>query len=204
MRGIIQRIKLNTVIRGLYQFYKSYFGIHRSNFGYCAKNAQLFPPLNIDNPSNIFLYEHTKLGSGSTISATNAKFVMKKWSGAAENFMVRTGNHYQKVGRFYRSVTEQEKKDSGKIFDADVIVNEDVWIGCNVTLLSGVNIGRGAILAAGAVVSKSIPPYAIAGGVPAKVIKFKWDIDTILEHEAKLYLENERFTREQLESWMNK
>lgn len=81
------------------------------------------------------------------------------------------------------------------------MVEEDVWIGCNVTLLSGVNIGRGSIVAAGAVVTKSFPPYSIIGGVPAKLIKFKWTIDQILEHEAKLYPEQERFTRKQLEDY---
>ena len=54
-------------------------------------------------------------------------------------------------------------------------------------------------MAAGAVVAKTMPPYCICGGVPAKFIKFYWTIDQILEHEAKLYSEEERYTREQLE-----
>lgn len=62
----------------------------------------------------------------------------------------------------------------------------------------GVTIGRGAIIAAGAVVNKSIPPYAIAGGIPAKVIKFKWTIDEIMRHEAILYPPEQRFSKEQL------
>ena len=78
-------------------------------------------------------------------------------------------------------------------------MEEDVWIGCNVTLLSGVTIGRGSTEAAGAVVAKTMPPYCICGGIPAKFIKFYWTIDQILEHEAKLYSEEERYTREQLE-----
>lgn len=51
------------------------------------------------------------------------------------------------------------------------------------TLLSGVTIGRGAIIAAGAVVCKDVPPYSIVGGVPARVIKFKWSIEQIFQHE---------------------
>lgn len=47
------------------------------------------PPININNPKNIFLYEHTKIGADSTISTTNAKFIMKKWSGAADNLWVQ-------------------------------------------------------------------------------------------------------------------
>ena len=54
-------------------------------------------------------------------------------------------------------------------------------------------------VAAGAVVAKSMPPYCVCGGVPAKVIKFYWTIDQILEHEAKLYPKEKRYTREQLE-----
>lgn len=52
-----------------------------------------------------------------------------------------------------------------------VIIGDDVWIGERVTILPGVHIGEGCILAAGAVVTHSIPPYSIAAGVPAKVIK---------------------------------
>ena len=93
-------------------------------------------------------------------------------------------------------ITESNKPEG---YDHDVTIEEDVWIGSNVTLLSNVTIGRGTTVAAGAVVNKSMPPYCICGGVPAKVIKFYWTVDQILEHEKKLYSENERYTREQLE-----
>lgn len=100
------------------------------------------------------------------------------------------------VGKFVTDITEANKP---KGYDKDVVVEEDVWIGCNVTLLSGVTIGRGTTVAAGAVVSKSMPPYCVCGGIPAKFIKFYWTIDQILEHEEKLYPERERYTRMQLE-----
>lgn len=199
MSKLKEIIKGSLFLRGLCSLYKTYFGVKRSKFGYCAKNALPLSPIILVNPKNIFIYEDCKIGPFSEISAPNARFVMKRGCGTGNHFTVMTGNHYQKIGRYYRSVTDQEKKESGMSFDNDVVVNEDVWIGCNVTLLSGVEVGRGAVLAAGAVISKNIPPYAIAGGVPAKVIKFKWDIDTIMKHEAILYPENERFSREQLE-----
>lgn len=53
----------------------------------------------------------------------------------------------------------------------DIIVEDDVWLGVNVTVMDGVTIGRGAIVGAGAVVTQDIPPYAIAGGVPARIIR---------------------------------
>ena len=82
--------------------------------------------------------------------------------------------------------------------DKDVIIEGDSWFGINVTLLSGVTIGRGSCIAAGAVVTKSCPPYSIIGGTPAKVLKFRFSIDEVLQHEEKLYPINMRFTKEEL------
>lgn len=53
-----------------------------------------------------------------------------------------------------------------------VIIEDDVWLGARVTVLKGVRIGRGTVVAAGAVVSNDLPPFVLAGGVPARVIKF--------------------------------
>lgn len=196
-------LKNNRFIRGVYTLYKRYFVCSRKSFGHIANNAKLIPPLNIVNPKNVFLYENTKI-EDATISASIGKFILKKYSAAAEGLSVHTGNHMMVIGKFYRTVTNEDKLNSGEVYDKDVIVEEDVWIGCNVTLLSGAHIGRGSIIAAGAVVNKSTPPYAVIGGVPAKFIKFKWSIDEILEHESILYPEEERFTREELEKIFSK
>lgn len=201
--SIINKIKGNRFIRGVYTLYKRYFVCSRKSFGHIANNAKLIPPLNIVNPRNVFLYENTKI-EDATISASIGKFILKKYSAAAEGLSVHTGNHMMVIGKFYRTVTNEDKLNSGEVYDKDVIVEEDVWIGCNVTLLSGAHIGRGSIIAAGAVVNKSTPPYAVIGGVPAKFIKFKWSIDEILEHESILYPEEERFTREELEKIFSK
>ncbi len=56
---------------------------------------------------------------------------------------------------------------------ADVVVDHDVWIGANAIILRGVHIGTGAVIGAGAVVTKDIPPYAIAVGVPAVIIRYR-------------------------------
>ena len=56
----------------------------------------------------------------------------------------------------------------------DIIVKDDVWIGENALIMSGVTLGQGCIVAAGAVVTKDVPPYAIVGGVPAKVIRYRF------------------------------
>ena len=61
----------------------------------------------------------------------------------------------------------------------DIIVEDDVWIGLGATILSGVRIGQGAVIAAGAVVSKNVPPYAIVAGTPAKTLKNRVSDDVI-------------------------
>ena len=57
----------------------------------------------------------------------------------------------------------------------DIRIGNDVWIGTHAIILSGVTIGDGAVIAAGSVVTKDVPPYAIVGGNPAKLIRFRFD-----------------------------
>lgn len=63
----------------------------------------------------------------------------------------------------------------------DIIVEDDAWIGQGATILSGVRIGQGAVVAAGAVVNRDVPPYAVVGGVPAKVIRYRFSPEVIEE-----------------------
>lgn len=60
-----------------------------------------------------------------------------------------------------------------------LVIGNDVWLGRGCTIMSGVHIGNGAIVASGAVVTKDVPPYAIVGGNPAKLIRYRFDNDTI-------------------------
>ena len=196
-------LKDNRFVRGLY------FGLHslrawfpnRKKMAYCADNVIITPPLYVANYQNVSIGECVGIGPRAHISAVNAKFICKGHCAIAEGLTVHTGNHARVIGKFVTDITEANKP---KGYDKDVIVEEDVWIASNVTLLSGVTIGRGTTIAAGAVVAKSMPPYCICGGVPAKVIKFYWSVDEIIEHESKLYPENERYSREELERIIEK
>ncbi len=185
----------------MYFLYQYFFGAKKSNFGYYGSKVILTPPYNFGNKKNIFIYENVGIGPNSFISATNAKFIVKSNCAIAEGFTVHTGNHANIIGKFVTDINEINKP---KGYDKDVVVERDVWIGCNVTLLAGVTVGRGSIIAAGAVVNKDVIPYCICGGVPAKFIKFKWSIDEIIEHEAILYPENERIKKEKLQEMFEK
>ncbi len=77
---------------------------------------------------------------------------------------------------FKAYIVSGEKEGIGK---GDILIDDDVWLGYGATILSGVHIGQGAVVAAGAVVSKDVPPYAIVGGVPAKVIRYRFEKSSI-------------------------
>ena len=63
-------------------------------------------------------------------------------------------------------------KDWSKVENAQIIIQDNVWIGFNSIVLKGVTIGEGAVVAAGSVVTKDVPPFAVVGGNPAKIIKY--------------------------------
>ena len=93
-----------------------------------------------------------------------------------------TGDHrIDVVGKYIMDSNEKLPEN-----DAPVVIEDDVWIGANVTILKGVTIGRGSVVAAGAVVTKSCPPYSIIGGVPAKVQKMRFTPEEIVKHESIL------------------
>lgn len=155
----------------------------------------------------IHIGDGVSLGSGVTIFATRAHVYIGKRSFSGPHLTIMTGDHPADiVGKF---IADNKKVDLEKIgidiskYDKDVVIDEDVWMGSNVTILKGVHIGRGAIVAAGSVVTHSLPPYCVGGGVPAKCLKFRWSVDEIIRHETLLYLENERFSREELEKIIN-
>ncbi|EPR69959.1 CatB-related O-acetyltransferase [Cyclobacterium qasimii] len=69
-----------------------------------------------------------------------------------------------------------------KLYDdlpSPINIGNDVWIGMNVSITSGINIGDGAVIAAHSVVTKDVPPYSIVGGVPAKILKYRFSSDII-------------------------
>ena len=69
--------------------------------------------------------------------------------------------------------------------DEEAVIEDDVWLGYGTVVLTGLTVGRGSVVAAGSVVTRDIPPYSIAAGVPAEVIGQRFDdSDTIARHEA--------------------
>lgn len=109
-------------------------------------------------------------------------------------FMVGGGHNYKLMStypfkKYYENIDESIDK-------GDTYISDDVWIGERATIMGGVHIGQGAVVAAGAVVTKDVPPYAIVGGVPAKVIKYRFEPDMI---EELLKVDYSKLTKEMIE-----
>lgn len=88
-------------------------------------------------------------------------------------------NHSQSGSTFATEQMFEELKFAVPEKQLDVEIGNDVWIGERAMLIGGVHIADGAVVLAGAVVTKNVPPYAIVGGVPAKIIRYRYDEETI-------------------------
>lgn len=193
---LIYIINTKLIKRFVHHFENKYFV---STLGYCDKSANIVTPNTCTCPQKIFVYENTNILGGACFiinpNGENGKFIMKKNSGAAQSLMVLTGNHQRQIGHFFKEFSATHTFD----IDKDVVVEEDVWLGANVTLLPGVTIGRGATVGAGSVCIKSVPPYAVVMGNPAKVVGFNYAPEKVIEHELALYAAEERLPIDLLE-----
>lgn len=133
--------------------------------------------------NNLILDEFVTIGPRALIYCSSSKVIFQRKVVVGPGLTIIAGDHnFSEVGKFICDQYSKRPED-----DQDVVIESDVWIGCNVTILKGVTIGRGSVVAAGAVVTKSCPPYSIIGGVPAKVIKQRFTPEEIVKHESILY-----------------
>lgn len=134
----------------------------------------------------IYDFEKVKIGNFTygTITVLNDGLKEKLLIGnfcsiAAEVVFVLNSEHYiNHISTFpFKAIFQNISNEATS--KGDIIIDDDVWIGFRATIMSGVHIGQGAVIAAGAVVTKDVPPYAIVGGVPAKVIKYRFTPEII-------------------------
>ncbi len=151
------------------------------------------------DPDGQYTFETISVGDDVSIGAGAVFIAKESWIQIgskvlfAPNVTIRGGNHnVMVVGKFMYDVHEKRPQD-----DQPVIIEDDIWVGSNAIILKGVRLGRGCIVGAGAVVTKNVPPYAVVVGNPARVLKFRFDFDTIILHDAALYPPEKRLSGEQ-------
>ena len=145
-------------------------------------NNVIFDPFDHFSYRTIEIHDEVFIGSGAKFSASESSIKIKSKVMFGPNVTIMGGDHRTDVvGKYMFDVKEKLPEN-----DLDVVISEDVWIGCNVVILKGVHIGKGAIIAAGSLVNKNVESYSIVAGLPAKKISDRFTKDEIAEHEQML------------------
>ncbi len=126
-------------------------------------NTRIHPTASLRCGESIHLGQNSHINQYCCIWASEkSKIILGDNLLMGPGVKIFSSNHSTKLGL---AMNEQDWKEK------DVVIGNDVWLGANVVVVPGARIGDGSVVAAGAVVTKDIPPYSIVGGVPAKVIK---------------------------------
>jgi acetyltransferase-like isoleucine patch superfamily enzyme len=143
------------------------------------------------DPDGMYSYETITVGDNVTLGVRPTLLATRSTIRIGNNVMfgpgvtVRGGNHrFDVVGTPIRAITDEMKRPED---DPGVVIEDDVWVGGGATILGGVTVGRGSVIGGSAVVTKDVPPYSIAVGNPARVVKQRFGVEDILEHENILY-----------------
>lgn len=172
-------------IQALGTFKSLYVNVYPEDFAQCGKKVIIEHPCKVTHPKNVYLGNDIAIRGFFTFISHTGKLIIKDHCDIAQHFTVVTGNHTvcPPLNKWQVDCNHTEEGDIEK----DIIIEEDVWIGIHVTLLSGITIGRGSIIGAGSVVTKSIPPYSIAVGNPCHVIRHKFNIHQVIEREQLMF-----------------
>jgi len=170
--------------------------VYADQFASCGKDVFFYPTKSYFFYKTISIGNNVYIGPGAMFLASESSIEIGDKVLFGPNVSIIGGNHsVHIIGKFMADYKLADKRPSD---DQPVIIEEDVWIGSGAYILNGVTVGRGAIIAAGAVVNKNVPPYAIAGGVPARIIKYRWSPDEIMKHEELAYPPPKRLSKEMI------
>lgn len=131
--------------------------------GQCWEETLIEPPFHCDDGKNIFVGRHFYANYNLTV-LDHDKVIVGDNVLLGPNVVLTTATHSQD----YRIRNHDGESD---IMGAPIVLEDDVWIGANVTVMPGVTIGKHSIVGAGSVVTKDVPPDVVVAGVPAKIIK---------------------------------
>lgn len=137
-------------------------------------------------PEALFDPELVEVGEGSygpiklIVTGKQAKLRIGSWCSIARGttFVMNNEHPINHLSTYPFTTLVYPEAELEVLSKGGITLEDDVWVGCNATILDGVTIGQGAVVGACALVTKDVPPYAIVGGVPAKVLRFRFDPET--------------------------
>lgn len=152
----------------------------RKKWRYINKNNETIP-MNIFDSKLVSVGKYS-YGELNVISFNkNSKLKIGSLCSIAQNvkFILDADHRIDTISTFPFKVKIFKEIKYEAISKGDIIIEDDVWIGYGAMILSGVKIGQGAVIAAGAIVTRDVPPYAIVGGIPARILKYRFSQDII-------------------------
>ncbi|MFG3700179.1 acyltransferase [Micromonospora sp. NPDC047620] len=156
------------------------------------------------DPDGVYTFETIEVGRNVDLGHRPVIMAARSRIQIGDNVMfgpevtIRGGNH--RVDQIGVPMIEVTKGPGDEDHDRGVMIGDDVWVGTRAVILHGVTVGRGAVIGAGAVVTRPVPPYAIVAGSPARVVRLRWPVETIAAHERALYPPDQRLTVAELAS----
>ena len=147
----------------------------------CGSNVNISYDLKLRG-TNVIIGNSVSIGEENIFMCKNAPIIIGDNVFTAPRVILITGDHrIDVVGKHMINIGENEKLPEN---DSPITLCGDNWIGANATILKGVTVGEGAIVAACALVTKDVPPYAIVGGVPAKILGYRFTDNEIELHKS--------------------
>ena len=174
---MIKQVLKKTLLFNAYNYYK----LHRFQINWMKLNKHNQTTANNIFDVNLVVVGKESYGELNIISfADRCKLHIGNYVSIAQEvvFMLDAEHKLNSISTFPFKVKALKTCKAEAFGKGDIMVDDDVWIGYRSIIMSGVHIGKGAVISAGAVVTKDVPPYAIVGGVPAKLIKFRFDEDS--------------------------
>ena len=155
---LCETIKHPNISVGVFSYYSGYH--HKHSFEECVR----YLDKKRKDVDKLIIGKYCSIGSGAVFMMAGNQGHRMDWVSTfpfyfQANIFKASKNAYKKIG--------------------NTIIANDVWIGSEAMIMAGVNIGSGAVIAARTVVTKDVPPYAIVGGNPAQLIKYRFDDETI-------------------------
>lgn len=154
----------------------------RGAFVHVGNNFR-FDPRGSYTHDTISVGNDVSIGLGAVLWAVRPSYIeLRDKVMLGPNVSLIAGDHVFDIpGRYMAEIHEKRSTD-----DVPIVIEEDVWIGANATVLKGVTVGRGSVIAAGAVVTKTVEPYSIIAGVPGRVLRKRFTDEQIDNHERSL------------------
>lgn len=176
---------LYNIRKKVHRFWISYIEMPyiKSQLGSCGNDVVISSGAHFCGKSNLYFSDDIYFGPNARIYSPRARVLIGNHVLIGPNITIISGDHrIDIVGRFIKSVSVDENLPQN---EGDILIEDDVWIGANVSIFKGVTIGRGSVIAGAATVLCNVPPYSVY--ISKDKIYPRFSKEQIQEHENILY-----------------